>query len=219
MQTEWRSLNERYFAGTLPAIAIVWSRRLTSSAGMFVSRGGPRPRLLGVLIPAHRITREIRLSEPLLTQLSERTPYAEQELLNTLAHEMIHQWQFDVLKRKPNHGADFLRKMTEMNRSGLVSITIYHSLKTEVQALARFAWRCTNCGRIYRRQRNTIQPRRHVCGSCRGLLQKETSPDPMPPPPPAPSKPSAFPQPVMPHHTPQLTLDWDTRAHDRDLAR
>ena len=81
--------------------------------------------------------REIRLSEPLLTQLAERTPYAEQELMNTLAHEMIHQWQFDVLKRRPNHGPDFLRKMTEMNRSGLVSITTYHSLQKEVLALAR----------------------------------------------------------------------------------
>ncbi len=171
LQAEWRILNERYFDSLLPAISIAWSRRLTSSAGMFVSRGGPRPRQFDAPNP-NRAKREIRLSEPLMARLAERAPYAGQELLNTLAHEMIHQWQFDVLKRRPNHGPDFLRKMTEMNRSGLVSITIYHSLQKEVQALSQFAWRCTDCGRIYRRQRKTIQPRRHLCGACRGALQE-----------------------------------------------
>jgi predicted SprT family Zn-dependent metalloprotease len=171
LQTEWRLLNQRYFDGLLAPIAIAWSHRLTSSVGMFVSRGGPRPRQFDESNP-NRTKREIRLSEPLMARLAERTPYAGQELLNTLAHEMIHQWQFDVLKRRPNHGPDFLRKMTEMNRSGLVSITIYHSLHKEVLALAQFAWRCTDCGRIYRRQRKTIQPRRHLCGTCRGALQE-----------------------------------------------
>jgi len=215
LQVEWGTLNERYFAGLLPAIAIVWSRRLTSSAGMFVSRGGPRPRL-GNLIPPQRIRREIRLSEPLLTQLAERTPYADQELLNTLAHEMIHQWQYDVLKRKPNHGPDFLRKMTEMNRSGLVSITIYHSLQKEVLALARFAWRCTGCGRVYRRQRNTIEPLRHVCGSCRGPLLEMPrlhAASSIPP-----AKPDILPACSIPGPAPQLTLDWDELNGPDNLA-
>ena len=171
LQAEWRILNERYFDGLLPEISIVWSRRLTSSIGMFVSRGGRRPRQFDASAP-NRTKREIRLSEPLMQRLAQRTPYAGQELQNTLAHEMIHQWQFDILKRKPHHAQDFVRKMTEMNRSGLVAITIYHSLHREVQALAQFAWRCQDCGRIYRRQRKTIQPRRHLCGTCRGRLQE-----------------------------------------------
>jgi len=205
LQTEWRTLNKRFFDGLLPPIVIVWSRRLTSSVGMFVSRGGPRPRQSDESTP-NRAKREIRLSEPLMRCLAERTPYAEQERLNTLAHEMIHQWQFDILKRKPNHGPDFLRKMTEMNRSGLVAITIYHSLHREVQALAQFAWRCTDCGRIYRRQRKTIQPRRHLCGSCRGRLQE------LPPLPPATAAPvSRIPLATSPHSSPvqQLALGWD----------
>jgi len=169
LQSRWRNLNARFFDGALPPIAILWSRRLTASVGMFVSRGGPRAPHID---QAGRSRREIRLSLPLLERLAERTPYAEQELLNTLAHEMIHQWQFDVLKRRPNHGLDFMRKMTEMNRSGAVAITTYHSLQTEVLSLSRFAWRCLDCGRVYRRQRNTIKPRRHHCGSCRGALQE-----------------------------------------------
>ncbi len=196
LQSQWRELNARYFAGLLPPIPIVWSRRLTSSIGLFVSRVGPRPRRTRD-VARPRSHREIRLSLPLLERLRTRTPYAEQELRHTLAHEMIHQWQFDVLKRRPNHGPDFLRKMTEMNRDGTLAITIYHSLQKEVSALARFAWRCRDCGRIYRRQRKTIEPRRHQCGSCRGSLQElrlagrdasqpQTRPLPSTPAPPAP---------------------------------
>lgn len=169
LQAQWRDLNGRYFAGLLPPIAIVWSRRLTSSVGMFASRSGPRTPQPAA---AGHCRREIRLSLPLLERLAERSAYAEQELLNTLAHEMIHQWQFDVLKRRPTHGMDFLRKMAEINRAGEIAVTTYHSLQKEVLALSRFAWRCVGCGRIYRRQRKTIEPRRHQCGSCRGALQE-----------------------------------------------
>jgi predicted SprT family Zn-dependent metalloprotease len=167
----WIELNNRYFSGLLPSIDLVWSRRLTSSVGLFVSRRGPRPRLNqeGLRPPAKR---EIRLSLPLLHQVVQRSAYGEQEIQNTLAHEMIHQWQFDILKRRPNHGPDFLRKKIEMNRDGTLAITIYHSLQKEVLTLARFSWRCTQCGRVYRRQRKTIEPRRHQCGVCRGSLQE-----------------------------------------------
>jgi predicted SprT family Zn-dependent metalloprotease len=167
----WNELNGRYFAGLLPPIDLVWSRRLTSSVGMFISRRGPRPRLdqEGLRPPSKR---EIRLSLPLLHQATHTSEYGEQEIVNTLAHEMIHQWQYDSLKRRPNHGPDFLRKMTEMNRDGTLAITIYHSLQKEVLALTRFAWRCRQCGQLYRRQRRTIQPRRHHCGICKGSLQE-----------------------------------------------
>jgi uncharacterized protein with PIN domain len=62
--------------------------------------------------------------------------------------------------------------MTEMNRDGTLAITVYHSLQKEVLALARFSWRCRQCGRVYRRQRRTIEPRRHHCGICRGTLEE-----------------------------------------------
>ena len=169
LQLRWQQLNQRYWAGILPPIAIRWSQRLTSSIGIFTSQGGPRTRLTGRM---QQNRREIRLSLPLFERLSERTSYVEQELFNTLAHEMIHQWQFDILKRRPDHGLDFLRKMTEINRAGEVAITIYHSLEKEVVALSRFASRCVSCGHVYRRQRRTIEPRWHHCGSCQGALQE-----------------------------------------------
>ncbi len=115
--------------------------------------------------------RQIRLSLPLLGRLADATAFAEQEIVNTLAHEMIHQWQYDVLKRRPDHGLDFLRKMTEMNRSGLVGITLYHGLNEQVRAVARYQWRCQQCGRDYHRSRRTIREHRHRCGACRGRLE------------------------------------------------
>jgi predicted SprT family Zn-dependent metalloprotease len=167
----WADLNTRYFKGILSPIDIVWSTRLTASVGLFVTTIGPRMSVQrwGMSAPRHR---EIRLSVPLLAQAFAKTSYGEHELTSTLAHEMIHQWQYDILKRRPNHGPDFLRKMTEMNRDGMLAITTYHSLQEEVIALTRFAWRCRQCGRVYRRQRRTIEPRRHHCGVCRGSLQE-----------------------------------------------
>lgn len=169
LRSHWQELNTRYFSDTLPPITIRWSRRLTSSVGMFACRMRART--------SHRLAlgqhlREIRLSLPLFERLAKRTRYSEQELLNTLAHEMIHQWQFDVLNRRPDHGLEFLQKMTEINRSGEVAITTYHSLEAEVIALSRFAWRCKDCGHIYRRHRKTIHPKRHHCGVCQGPLQE-----------------------------------------------
>lgn len=173
LQARWQHLNTRYFAGSLRPIEIVWSQRLTASVGMFACREGPKAFYPLALTHSRR---EIRLSLPLFEQLAARTPYAEQELLNTLAHEMIHQWQFDALKRRPDHGLEFLRKMTQMNRSGEVAVTTYHTLEKEVMALSKFAWRCQDCGRLYRRHRRTIQPKRHHCGSCRGQLHELVSP-------------------------------------------
>lgn len=173
LQARWQHLNARYFAGSLKPIEIVWSQRLTASVGMFTCRHREKAFSPFAMMNSRR---EIRLSLPLFEQLAARTSYAEQELLNTLAHEMIHQWQFDVLKRRPDHGLEFLRKMTQINRSGEVAVTTYHSLEKEVIALSKFAWRCQDCGRLYRRHRRTIQPKRHHCGSCRGQLLELVSP-------------------------------------------
>ncbi|MBL8075178.1 MAG: SprT-like domain-containing protein [Nitrospira sp.] len=167
LEARWQQLNARYFGNALPPIPIRWSERLTSSVGLFTCRGGPRTSYPNLTRTSRR---EIRLSRPLFEQLAARMPQVEQELMNTLAHEMIHQWQFDILKRRPDHGLAFLKKMTQINRSGEVAVTTYHSLEKEVSALSRFAWQCTNCGRLYRRQRKTIQPQRHHCGACRGTL-------------------------------------------------
>lgn len=159
LESWWRELNARYFRNALPPISIQWSRRLTASAGLFVNEVGPRAPDLNL---QHRY---IRLSAPLLRE----QPVGE--IRSTLAHEMIHQWQFDVLKRRPNHGPDFHRLMARMNRDGL-GLTIRHGLNNEVLALAKYTWQCAGCGALYHRHRRSIRPSRHLCGSCRGSLKE-----------------------------------------------
>jgi predicted SprT family Zn-dependent metalloprotease len=164
LQNAWRDLNARYFQGRLRPISIVWSRRLTASVGMFVSHVGPKAPWTGPGMQDGE-RRIIRLSIPLLQD------QPDQEIVGTLAHEMIHQWQYDILKRHPNHGPEFHRMMAIMNRDGL-GITIRHSLDKAVHALTKYTWRCTACGRDYHRQRNTIRPGRHRCGECLGRLRE-----------------------------------------------
>lgn len=162
LQACWREFNARYFHHALSPIPIVWSTRLTSSAGLFITRGLHASVRSSRLSFEHRL---IRLSIPLLMN----QPLAD--VHSTLAHEMIHQWQHDVLKRKPDHGDNFRRMMPAMNQSGL-SITVRHSLGAGIRSLCRYTWHCLGCGQVYRRHRRTIRPARHRCGTCSGLLRE-----------------------------------------------
>ena len=180
LQSIWRELNGSYFQNRLPAIEIQWSNRLTASAGLFRSRTGPR---ISWVNPEerHGKGRVIRLSVPLLTG----QPF--EEIRDTLAHEMIHQWQFDVKKWCPSHGREFRRIMALMNADGL-GITIYHALGDDAQVSVKFTWRCAWCGHAYHRQLHTLSTKRHRCGLCRGPLQEivdrttESYPAPQPSP-------------------------------------
>ncbi len=158
----WKDLSCRFFENRLPAIAIEWSTRLTASAGLFVSQVGPRSRWVSSAY-RHGEARVIRLSMPLLRG------QPESELLGTLAHEMIHQWEYDIRKQRPSHGPTFRKMMDRMNEAGLC-ITIRHQLNETVEALNRYAWECVRCGMTYHRQRRTIVPSRHLCSRCRGVL-------------------------------------------------
>ena len=180
LQTIWRELNGSYFQNRLPAIEIQWSNRLTASAGLFRSQTGPRISWVGPE-ERHGKGRVIRLSVPLLSG----QPF--EEIRGTLAHEMIHQWQFDVKKWCPSHGREFRRIMALMNADGL-GITIYHTLGEDARVSAKFTWRCAWCGHAYHRQRHSLSTKRHRCGLCRGPLREiiarnvdeEPSPQPSP---------------------------------------
>jgi predicted SprT family Zn-dependent metalloprotease len=167
LQRMWGSLNALYFDARLPPIEIQWSTRLTSSVGLFVSETGPRTQHVS-LETRHGAGRVIRLSLPLL-----RAQPLE-EIRGTLAHEMIHQWQFDVKKCHPSHGREFRRMMKIMNQDGL-GITVYHTLTKEVAALSKYTWECQKCGRAYHRQRKSLSSQTHRCGACWGELQEVSS--------------------------------------------
>ncbi len=164
LQSIWKDVALQYFCNRLPPIRIEWSFRLTASTGIFVSQVGPRSQRLSKE-ERHGVARRIRLSAPLLRGQS------ESEIIGTLAHEMIHQWQYDVKKRFPDHGQDFHEVMARMNRDGM-GISVRHSLNQRVDQLSKYLWRCRACGNSYRRQRRTISSRRHCCGVCQGRLEE-----------------------------------------------
>ncbi|MDR4483299.1 MAG: SprT-like domain-containing protein [Nitrospirales bacterium] len=162
VQAMWQSLARQFFENRLPLITIEWSTRLTASAGLFVSQIGPRSRWASREY-RQGAARVIRLSAPLLRD------QPEEELRRTLAHEMIHQWQFDIRKHRPSHGAEFREMMHRMNAAGL-GVTVRHQLNVAVHGHHRYTWQCLQCGMAYHRQRRTIIPTRHICSRCRGKL-------------------------------------------------
>ena len=131
---------------------------------MFLSQVGPRSQRVS-WAHRHGAARVIRLSAPLLIH------QPEAEIVRTLAHEMIHQWQYDIKKCRPTHGPEFLKIMARMNRDGL-GVAIRHSLNHQVEAFTKYVWQCMNCGESYRRQRRSISPKRHRCGTCHGSLRE-----------------------------------------------
>ena len=162
LQDMWKALDSLYFGGRLPSIRIEWSTRLTASSGLFVSQVGPRNRWVTQGF-RHGEARVIRLSAPLLCEQS------HEEIRRTLAHEMIHQWEYDVRKRRPSHGEDFRRMMDRMNMDGL-QVRVRHDLEEGLEKLNRYAWQCVECGLTYYRHRRTIVPSRHICSRCHGIL-------------------------------------------------
>ena len=164
----WRLLNGRFFGGKLAPLDIHWSTRLTASLGVFVYN---RKRTkIATDRELSRPSRCIRLSQPLFNTLCHDPVRAERELQATIAHEMIHQWQCECLRHRPDHGRTFRAMMETMNREGL-QLSIYHGCAEAVARLTRYCWTCLRCGQRYERQRRTINPRRHRCGKCRGSLR------------------------------------------------
>ena len=154
-------LNRELFENQIPTIPVAWSSRMTRSAGLFWWK--ERPKRQGDALECG-----IRLSWPLLGD----RPHPD--LLGTLAHEMIHAWvALYLADLKHGHGVLFQTKMAEVNRmQSEFVVTQRHSFTAEVQRHAKHRWDCSQCGTVYRRQRNSIDLQRHRCGKCRGHLLK-----------------------------------------------
>ncbi|XP_017050789.1 DNA-dependent metalloprotease SPRTN [Drosophila ficusphila] len=120
--------DEKFFQQRLGAVALEWSKRMYSCAGICYQRGS-----------AYFKEVTIRLSEPLL-KLRPR-----KDLVETLLHEMIHAYCFVLNIREGNggHGPNFKRIMETINKVAGTNITVYHSFHDEVAAYRTHIWRCT----------------------------------------------------------------------------
>ncbi|NXU45269.1 SPRTN protein, partial [Drymodes brunneopygia] len=117
--------NQTLFWGKLEAVAVSWSPRMTSSAGIcsYHERSG---------------LCSIRLSEPLL-KLRPR-----KDLVETLLHEMIHALLFVThnYKDRESHGPEFCKHMRRINLLTGANVTIYHDFHDEVNVYRQHWWRC-----------------------------------------------------------------------------
>ena len=96
----------------------------------------------------------------------------ENRLLNVLAHEFCHLANFMVsgVKDQP-HGRQFKAwgaQVTKAFKGRGVEVTTKHTYEIEY----KFIWQCENweCGAEFKRHSKSIDPKRKVCGSCKGRL-------------------------------------------------
>lgn len=120
----FRRFDDRFFSRKLRCVALEWSKKMYSCAGICYMR---KNRL------GQSIT--IRLSEPLL-KLRPR-----KDLVQTLLHEMIHAFAFSKGVREGNggHGPFFHKMMNEINKVGVPNY-IVPAIPATLNQSASFRW-------------------------------------------------------------------------------
>ncbi|KAL2829002.1 SprT-like family-domain-containing protein [Aspergillus cavernicola] len=110
-------------------------------------------------------------------ELAERIIDDEDRLISTLAHEYCHLANYMVSNvRNQPHGASFQawgRKCKEALKDhhvygGRIEVTTRHSYKIDY----KYVWTCVDCCQNYGRHSKSIDPNKHRCGKCKGLLQQ-----------------------------------------------
>lgn len=154
-------------------IAIKWSTTLQSTAGrahwkcketttMTEQADGSMAMAAGGKQKLH--TAHIELATKVLLN--------EADLLNTVAHEFCHLATF-ILDGKPKaaHGAEFKRWGAKCSRAfgdrGIV-VTTKHNYEIEY----KYIWRCVECLTEVQRHSKSVDPAKHRCGRCKGVLQQ-----------------------------------------------
>ncbi len=164
-------------------VRIVWSKTLQTTAGR---ANWKRDRSL----PTHdrsvtppdftssgSETPSVKTKHYATIELAERIIDDEDRLINTLAHEYCHLANYMISNvRNQPHGASFQawgQKCKEALRDhpvygGRIEVTTRHSYKIDY----KYVWTCVDCCQNYGRHSKSIDPSKHRCGKCKGLLQQ-----------------------------------------------
>ncbi|RCI07621.1 hypothetical protein L249_1677 [Ophiocordyceps polyrhachis-furcata BCC 54312] len=154
-------------------VKLVWTKTLNTTAGRAnwrreTIRSKPKPGIPDIITHHHHASIE----------LAEKVIDDEDKLLNVLAHEFCHLANFMVSGITNNpHGKDFKAWAAKCSRafgdSRGIKVTTKHTYEIDF----KYRWACMDCGSEYKRHSKSIDPRRHRCGSCQGLLA-QTKPVP-----------------------------------------
>ncbi len=110
-------------------------------------------------------------------ELAEKVIDDEHRLLNVVAHEFCHLANFMVSGVTGNpHGKEFKAWAAECSRhfgNRGIQVTTKHAYEIDF----KYVWACEACATEFKRHSRSIDPARHRCGACRGML-KQTKPKP-----------------------------------------
>lgn len=174
-----RELDERItdgkladLASTTGGIQIKWTNKLNTTAGRANWR---RETTRTKTTETEEVT--VWHQHHASIELAEKVIDDEHRLLNVIAHEFCHLANFMIGGVTGNpHGKEFkawAAKCTSAFASRGIEVTTKHSYDIDF----KYVWECGSCGTEYKRHSKSINPERHRCGPCKGML-KQTKPVP-----------------------------------------
>ena len=169
-------------AASTGGVRIVWSRKLNSTAGRANwKRETIRPRALPSSSPAPSTAPAPPPPPPIVRhhaciELAAKVIDDADRLRNVLAHEFCHLANFMLsgVTDAP-HGRSFQRwgaQVTARFADRGIEVTTRHAYEIAY----RYAWDCAQCGATFQRHSRSIDPARHTCGTCGGVLAQVRPP-------------------------------------------
>ncbi|KAF5677297.1 HMG box-containing protein [Fusarium heterosporum] len=154
-------------------VKLVWTKTLNTTAG----RANWRRETSRTTRKADGVELSVTYKHHASIELAEKVIDDEHRLLNVMAHEFCHLANFMISGITTNpHGREFkiwaAKCSTTFGDRG-IEVTTKHSYDIDF----KYVWECDECGTEFKRHSKSIDPQRHRCGSCKGLL-KQTRPTP-----------------------------------------
>ncbi|KAM0243877.1 hypothetical protein ACHAP5_006829 [Fusarium lateritium] len=160
-------------AETTGGVKLVWTKSLNTTAG----RANWRRETSRTTRKADGVELSVSYKHHASIELAEKVIDDEHRLLNVMAHEFCHLANFMVSGITTNpHGREFkswAAKCSAAFGDRGIEVTTKHSYDIDF----KYVWECDECGTEFKRHSRSIDPQRHRCGSCKGLL-KQTRPTP-----------------------------------------
>ncbi|KAH7129325.1 SprT-like family-domain-containing protein [Dactylonectria estremocensis] len=153
-------------------VKLVWSKTLNTTAG----RASWRRETIRTR-QADGTQVSVQYKHHASIELAEKVIDDDHRLLNVLAHEFCHLANFMISGITNNpHGKEFKIWAAQCSRTfadrGIV-VTTKHSYDIDF----KYVWECEACTTEFKRHSKSIDPERHRCGSCKGML-RQTKPVP-----------------------------------------
>ncbi|KAI8720263.1 SprT-like domain-containing protein [Fusarium sp. LHS14.1] len=154
-------------------VKLVWTKTLNTTAG----RASWRRETIRTTRKTDGAQLSVAYKHHASIELAEKVIDDEHRLLNVMAHEFCHLANFMISGITTNpHGREFkgwaARCSAKFGDRG-IEVTTKHSYDIDF----KYVWECSACGTEFKRHSKSIDPQRHRCGSCKGLL-KQTKPTP-----------------------------------------